>query len=201
MSAPFHAPLCAAGDRDSDGGEEEEEDEEDEEEEMEGNGSARAAGRRRGKSSPSLGGRPMPSSAARLLTRLLLHFPYALPEESLQRMLTRLTAFAHRCMPSAATGGGAAPTAATATDADERAHELRPLLHMLWAAANAVLRRQAADCAELLWAPPHGFVQSAELHRWIEWAVRRYCSTRQPLGSLPGHYAAPTPCPPLTLRS
>ena len=40
-------------------------------------------------------------------------------------------------------------------------HELRPLLPQLWAAANAVLRRQAADCADLVWALPRSGAASA----------------------------------------
>ena len=42
------------------------------------------------------------ASAARLLTRLLLHFPYALPEDQLQELLTRLLALAKACTPAAA---------------------------------------------------------------------------------------------------
>ena len=80
------------------------------------------------------------SSAARLLTRLMVNFPYALPEHALATLLVNLVGLAKRCTPSAA--GSAVFPAGIA------------LLHQLWAAANSVLRRQAADCAELLWQAP-----------------------------------------------
>ena len=126
----------------------------------------------------------MPASAARLLTRLLLHFPYSLPDESLEALLVRLTILSRRCTPSAAAAATAAATAAgsgasgagggaggAADGADGASvHDVRPSLHKLWAAANAVLRRQAADSAERLWAPS-GFAQSAGLHEWIEWGL------------------------------
>ena len=109
------------------------------------------------------------SSAARLLTRLMVNFPYALPEHALATLLVNLDGLAKRCTPSAA--GSAVFPAGIA------------LLHQLWAAANSVLRRQAADCAELLWQAPRvqspggaartatSFVQSTALHDCMDWVL------------------------------
>ena len=48
------------------------------------------------------------ASAARLLTRLLLHFPYALPEDQLQELLKKLLSLAKACTPAAAAPASAA---------------------------------------------------------------------------------------------
>ena len=135
-------------------------------------------------------GQTMRASAARLLTRLLLNFPYALPEESLSALLHKLTVLARHCTPQPSPSSSAAAAGSSGAGEDELAmddaddadasmvvHELRPLLHKLWAAANAVLRRQAADSTELLWGSSRGFVHSDELHKWLEWGL---CTSDQP---------------------
>ena len=69
---------------------------------------------------------------------------------------------------SSASSSAASAAAASTESSDPLVHELRPLLHKLWSATNAVLRRQAAYCAEILWAPPKPFkpfISQACLHR------------------------------------
>ena len=70
--------------------------------------------------------------------------------------------------PAAAADGMEVDDTGESTDAS--VHKLRPLLHKVWEAANAVLRRQAADGAELL-LTARGFVNSSALHEWLEWGL------------------------------
>ena len=71
----------------------------------------------------------MPASAAKLLTRLLLHFPYALPEDALVDLLAKLNALAQarsRLILVAHPSVVHAPRGFTRTRAHARAHAWAP---------------------------------------------------------------------------
>ena len=107
------------------------------------------------------------SQATHLLCSLLIPFPFALPDATLQAHLAHLTTLAHRCMPvpRAADVDAAGSYQCSSVDSGllpqlcpHLCHDTASLiwqvdsglLPQLWASANAVLRRQSADGAELV---------------------------------------------------
>ena len=110
------------------------------------------------------------TSAARLLKGLLLQFPYALDDATLKFLLEKLKILARVSTPASARTGAGAAGVSSLDDDDvmvDAARQLRPRLHDLWAAANGVLRRQGADCAEVLWHPGTGFANCKAVQDWI----------------------------------